>query len=279
MPAWVLSRSVSGQFSGLDPSELTASLKVKIIFCITAVAVLPLFFTGPIPQDTAYHNFADQRLLFGIPDFWNVVSNIPYALIGIAGIASLLAKPVSGGLPELRQNYLLFFAGICLVGIGSAWYHWSPSNQSLVWDRLPMTIAFMAFFSTILGEYLSPKIGKSVLWPLILTGILSVLYWHATELSGHGDLRPYIVIQFLPMILVPAIMLTYKSAFRSNSLVWGFMFAYVIAKITEYYDVEIFNLASISGHTLKHLISAGGVCLYYLALKKRIALTEQVTGS
>lgn len=198
--------------------------------------------------------------------------------MGIAGVAYIIARPVSGGLPELRQNYFLFFAGVFLVGIGSAWYHWSPSNQSLVWDRLPMTIAFMAFFTAILGEYFSPKTGKSVLWPLLLAGIFSVLYWHATELSGHGDLRPYIVIQFLPMILIPAIMLTHQSAFRSNSLVWGFMIAYIIAKITEYYDVEIYDLISISGHTLKHLISAGGVFLYYLALKKRIALTGHVTG-
>ena len=240
--------------------------------------ILPLLFTGPIPQDPAYHNFADQRPLFGIPAFWNVVSNALYVLIGFAGMILILAKPVPGGLPGLKQNYVLFFAGVFLTGIGSSWYHWSPSNQSLLWDRLPMTIAFMAFFSAILGEYFSARAGKSVLWPLIITGILSVIYWYLTEQAGHGDLRPYIAVQFLPMILIPAIMLILDSGFKSNRLVWCFLVAYLAAKITEYYDAEIFELVSISGHTLKHLLSAGGVYLYYLALKKRIPKTRQAAG-
>jgi len=136
-----------------------------------------------------------------------------------------------------------------------------------------MTIAFMAFFSAIIGEYYSAKTGKLVLWPCTIAGIVSVFYWHFTEQTGQGDLRLYIVVQFLPMILIPVIMLINESKFKSNSLIWWFMIAYLIAKITEYYDAEIFDLISISGHTLKHFISAAGLYLYYLALKKRIPKT------
>lgn len=243
---------------------------MKIIFGIAATAILALFVTDPVPQDPEYHEFADQRLLFGIPAFWNVISNIPYVFIAIAGIVFTLTKPIQGGLPELRHNYILFFTGIFLVGFGSSWYHWAPSNANLVWDRLPMTIAFMAFFSAMIGEYYSTRAGNLVLWPLIIVGMLSVFYWHLTEQAGHGDLRPYAAVQFLPMILIPAIMLKHEPRFKSNRFVWWFMIAYLVAKIAEQYDTEIFNLVSISGHTLKHLVSATGIYLYYLALKKRI---------
>jgi hypothetical protein len=40
----------------------------------------------PIVQNQNYHDFADQRTLFGIPHFWNVVSNIPFLGIGAAGL-------------------------------------------------------------------------------------------------------------------------------------------------------------------------------------------------
>ena len=255
---------------------MNAPLKVIIIFSLAAVAILPFFFTGPIPQPPDYHNFADQRAIVGIPGFWNVISNIPYLLIGITGIVFTLTKPVPGGLPELRQNYLLFFTGVFLLGLGSSWYHWSPSNSSLVWDRLPMTIAFMAFFSAIIGEYYSTRAGNLVLWPLIIVGMLSVFYWQFTEQAEHGDLRPYAAVQFLPMLLIPVIMLINESRFKSNRLLWWFMTAYLIAKFAEQYDTEIFDMVSISGHTLKHLISAAGIYLYYLALDRRILKTRKI---
>src|SRR5258708_13040684 len=47
------------------------------------VALLPL---PPLLQDQAYHQFADQRELFGIPNFWNVVSNLPFVAVGAVGL-------------------------------------------------------------------------------------------------------------------------------------------------------------------------------------------------
>jgi len=257
---------------------LSRSIKVNIISGIAVTLLLLLFLTNPVPQDPEYHNFADQRLIYGIPNFWNVISNIPYVIIGLIGIVFVQIKAIQGGLCDLKLNYALFFTGVLLVGFGSSWYHWSPSNASLLWDRLPMTVAFMAFFSAILGEYYPVRVGKILLWPLIITGVLSVIYWHFTELAGQGDLRPYAAVQFLPMILIPIIMLTRASRFTSNQLIWWFMIAYLIAKITEYYDTDILDLVSISGHTLKHLISAAGTYLFYLALNKRILKPDSVNG-
>ena len=40
---------------------------------------------APLAQDLTYHNFADQRSLYGVPHFWNVASNLPFAVIGFLG--------------------------------------------------------------------------------------------------------------------------------------------------------------------------------------------------
>ena len=161
---------------------------------------------------------------------------------------------------EIKPAYILFFVGVSLVAFGSGYYHLWPSNQTLVWDRLPMTIAFMALFSIIIAEFVSLRLGKLALWPLVVFGGFSVVYWHVTELGGHGDLRLYALVKFLPMILIPLMLLLFKPKFSEVSGYWLLMFAYVLAKLFEHYDEATYHLFSfISGHSLKHIIAAAGV--------------------
>lgn len=236
------------------------------LLAIVAVAFLP-----PVPQDPAYHDFVDQRTLYGIPNFWNVVSNVPFVLAGLLGLRLLSGqRPAPGGLPELRTAYRVFFTGVLLTGFGSAFYHLAPSNAALVWDRLPMTLAFMAFFSMIVGEYLSPGAGRALLWPLIVVGILSIVYWHMTERAGHGDLRPYGLVQFLPMVLIPMILLMFRSRLNGAVFLWAMIAAYVVSKITEYYDAELYAaIGALSGHSIKHIAAAVGTLFIYIALRRR----------
>ena len=241
-----------------------------LLFLVALVVVAVLLIHGPVPQDPAYHAFADQGTLFNIPHFQNVISNIPYVLVGIAGISLVARNEIPGGLAGLRLHYLLFFIGVTLVGAGSAWYHLSPSNASLVWDRLPMTIAFMAFFTAIVGEYYTVETGRRLLWPMVAAGLISVIYWHMTEQAGKGDLRPYAVVQFLPMLLIPLIVFIRPARLQPSSYLWGMMLCYLLAKIMELYDSEIYSMTGfMGGHALKHLVSAVGTGFYYLALKKR----------
>ena len=72
-----------------------------------------------------------------------------------------------------------------------------------------MTIAFMAFMSIIIGEYISEKAASTALIPLVLIGIISVIYWYITEQAGQGDLRPYALVQFLPMVIIPMVLLMF----------------------------------------------------------------------
>lgn len=237
---------------------------------IVATILIVMLFVPEIPQDLAYHNFADQRAMLGVPNLLNVLSNIIFLVVGISGVVYLLKKPTVGLITELYSAYLIFFIGIFFVGIGSSYFHIAPSNQTLIWDRLPMTIAFMAFFSIILAEFVSLKLGKWLLLPLLVVGIFSVWYWNYTEQLGAGDLRLYALVQFLPMLLIPIILVVYPSKFTHKNLFWFFLAFYVLAKILEEFDEGFYQVLSIvSGHSLKHVAASLGCGVFLYQIKKR----------
>lgn len=246
------------------------SWRAGLLCAVGGVSVLGLALHAPIPQDPSYHAFADQRRLLGVPNFWDVVSNLPFFLAGVAGLRALRRECLPGALPPLYSAYATFFVGAVLVAFGSGYYHWHPDNDSLVWDRLPMTIGFMAFVSLVIGEHGHPDRGRRCLPWLLVLGVASVLYWAVTESQGRGDLRPYAVIQFLPILLIPLTIVLYPSAFSGVRYLWGIVGAYAVAKVLESLDAPIYRACGFfSGHTLKHVAAAAGVYLLVPALRYR----------
>jgi hypothetical protein len=258
--------------SGIAHREVTMhhDRRIRILWIITLAALIAVFNFAPIPQNPAYHRFADRRLIAGLPNFWNVVSNIPFLIVGIIGMRQVLKQQPMGALAGLRWIYFAFFVGVFLTGIGSAYYHLDPDNRTLVWDRLPMTIGFMALFSAIVGEYISIGAARTLFAPLLIIGLASVFYWHVTELDGRGDLRAYALVQFLPMVLIPLILWLFKSGSRDSRYYWGMIAAYALSKGAEYFDGGLYGLGgAVSGHTLKHLIAALAPYIFYRALRQR----------
>ena len=224
----------------------------------------------PIPQDVLYHNFEDNNTYFGIANFWNVISNSPFLFVGLLGLMQLNKLKI---IPALKSAYFMLFLGVLLVAFGSGYYHFIPNNKTLVWDRLPMTIAFMALFTIIIGEFISIKIAKKLFYPLLFLGLFSVYYWYSTEQNGAGDLRFYALIQFLPMLLIPVILMIYRSKFTNSNAYWHLLLAYFLAKVLEYFDVALHQLVGfgISGHPIKHLVAAIGMYILLRSYEKRIA--------
>ncbi len=245
------------------------STRLYILGGFSLVALLVTVLVDPIAQDLSYHNFADQRQLLGIPNFWNVISNLPFLLLGLAGGFILRASVPTGGLLKLRPAYSIFFAGVAFTAFGSGYYHLNPNNETLVWDRLSMSVAFMAFFSIVISEYISLRWGRRLLLPLLIVGLVSVYYWSYTEAAGQGDLRPYGLVQFLPALLIPAILLMFPSPFGNSVYIWAMLGCYLVAKLTEFLDVPLFEATGMSGHAIKHLAAAGGGLFFYLALLRR----------
>jgi hypothetical protein len=240
-----------------------------IIF--TALLALGAILTqGPIPQDVSYHLFVDTREIWSVPNFWNVVTNIPFAIVGLLGLYKLGLPGKLSFLGETRMAYTLLFFGTFLVSFGSSYYHLAPDNQTLVWDRLPMTIAFMALFSIIISEFISVRSGRALLLPLILAGILSVVYWHFSEIRGAGDLRFYALVQFYPMLAIPIMMICFRSSCTHVYAYWWLLLAYIIAKLFEHFDAEVYDmLGFISGHSLKHQTAALGMYVLLVFYQKR----------
>lgn len=221
-------------------------------------------------QWIGYHQFADVRTIWGIPNFWNVVSNIPFFVVGLLGCC-LLRKKWNNKQIEIRQAivFFIFFMGVFLTGIGSFYYHLTPNNTTLVWDRIPMTMVFMSLLSFTVMEKINLKWGFRLLIPLILFGFFSVFYWHQTELQNQGDLRLYGVVQFYSILMIIFILCFFHSTYPAFKNYFAMFVLYALAKCFEYFDHEIYNLnGMISGHTLKHLCAAISTYFMVIILKE-----------
>ncbi len=228
-----------------------------------------------IPQPLSYHNFADRRELFGIPNFGDVTSNLPFAVVGICGLVFLWkcnSSTADGHFLERREQwpYLFVFVGLLLTAFGSSYYHVNPNNATLVWDRLPMTITFMGMVAAVIMERISLRLGLWLLPILLLVGLGSVLQWNWSEMRGAGDLRFYAAVQaYSAMVILLALLFPPRyTRGRDLGFVVGF---YALAKALEYFDKPIFAaLRVVSGHTLKHLAAAAaGYCILRMVEKRQ----------
>jgi len=237
-----------------------------------SIITFGFLLSSPIPQDPAYHQFADGRAILAISNFWDVASNLPFLVVGLWGLAYVRRHGSLVCIPGLQPAYGIFFVGILLTAFGSGYYHLNPANEPLIWDRLPMTIGFAGLFSIIIGEFVSVRAARRILVPLLVVGVASVGYWAITEARNVGDLRPYAVVQFLPMLLIPIILVLYKPSIGSTKYFWLMMLFYLLAKLFEFFDAAIFSAGQIvSGHTLKHLFASMAplTMLYALAVRRR----------
>ena len=197
----------------------------------------------------------------GLPNFGDTASNIGFLIVGMLGLSFAIGKRGRSMFDPSgeRWPYLVFFAGVALVSVGSAYYHANPTTEALFWDRLPMTVAFMALFSAFIMDRVHARVGVVVMLPLLLVvGVASVVYWAWTEAAGHGDLRPYGLVQFYPMLAIPLICWLFPGRQTSGKHVFYLIFWYALAKLCEHFDHGIYALLgdAVSGHTLKHLLSA-----------------------
>jgi hypothetical protein len=254
----------------------TRRSNILALLAISACAIAVMCFVSPIPQEQAYYNFADTRMMLSIPYAMDVLSNIPFILVGIAGLFLVGKRFIAKTATPVDPMYFVFFIGVFLTGFGSGYFHIEPNNATLVWDRLPMTIAFMALFSAIIAERISLKAGRILLVPLLAFGIFTIWYWQLTESCGVGDLRPYALVQFLPMILIPFILWRFPPRYTRGydfviTLGW-----YGLSKLSEALDTQIFAAGSIiSGHSLKHIFAAIGTYWILRMVLKR----EKINGS
>ena len=241
---------------------------------------LPLFITlflagvallhGPIAQLPNYHDFADQGILFGIPHFADVLSNLGFALVALWGWRRLAPACTHPALAAGWAGYRLFLAGLMLTALGSTWYHLDPDNARLVWDRLPITIACGGLLAGVWGDMRQRSSRGMAAW-LALAGVASVAWWYFTELAGSGDLRPYLLLQILPILLIPLLQWIHGAPRAERWAFAGALLLYIFAKFAEINDHQIAAvLGAPTGHTLKHLLATAAAALVTASLVQRV---------
>jgi len=240
--------------------------RIWLVTGITLLAIAAALLIPAMPQPLAYHDFADERTAVGVPNFLNVTSNIGFLVVGILGLVAALGRRTCFQFSVERWPYAIFFVGVLLTSAGSSYYHLTPNNETLFWDRFPMTIAFMALVCSQIVDRINVRAGLALLLPMLLLGAASVIYWRVTERAGVGNVIPYAVLQGYSMLILLLMTAFVPSRYtRGNDLYWVFGW-YALSKVLETFDSEVFGLLGhvVSGHTLKHFAAAlagAAVCL------------------
>ncbi len=226
---------------------------------LIAASLVGLLLLPPIPQVQDYHQFADRRTIFGIPNFWNIVSNLPFLIAGVAGLWRF----------HRHATAAVFFLGVFLTGIGSSYYHWAPHDGTLFWDRLPMTMSFAALLALVVGDRVGTAAGVVVLWPVLALGVFSLLWWLWTD-----DLRLYFWVQFSPVFAAIFLFFLYPARY-TGSYYWIIaILLYAFAKLFEFADRLIYSAGNlVSGHALKHFAAAAAcfAILRYFRVRRPVA--------
>ena len=227
------------------------------------ILILLAIFLPSIGQNQNYHNFADQRVLFGVNNAFDTLSNLAFIMVGILGLVNFYNNQYIKISNSFSVILNLFFISIILTGLGSSFYHLSPNDFTLVFDRLAMSLVFASILAMLAYLKISPRFGLHTLAELLILAPLTVLIW-----KFNGNLTPYVVLQFGGIILVILTLLLTKTRMQGPCFT-SLIILYGAAKLAEFYDEKIFNLSQnlISGHTLKHLIAALAVIIFVSPLK------------
>ncbi|WP_210543536.1 hypothetical protein [Rhodoferax sp. PAMC 29310] len=211
------------------------------------------------------HPFVDARTLWGMPNGMDVLSNTPLGLAGLIGLLTLRGKPVSRA---TRNAMAVFFAGLLLAGMGSAWYHWLPDASGLVVDRLGMAVTFAGAIAVALAERIDQRAAQTSLVAILATAIVS-----AALPFTHGNVLTWVVVQFGGMALILWAAMQTRLADAVGVNLGALIAIYVLAKLCELNDATLFHLSGewISGHSLKHGVAALAVLPVIVALLRQNA--------
>lgn len=221
---------------------------------VGCLALLVLALVGPaVSQPADYHAFADQRMVLGVPNAMDVLTNLPFALWALAGGVCLWRLPV-GALTSVQRSLAgLFFVGLLVTAAGSTWYHWLPDDAGLAVDRCGMVFAFAG----LLGLATAGRISARAAWVLaptmLVLGLASVGVW-----ARSGNVLPWAVLQFGGMALVLCLA-SMKALPGALAVRWGAVIViYAIAKGLELGDHAVLEWSGgwVSGHSLKHVVAS-----------------------
>jgi len=218
------------------------------------------------------HPFVDARTLWGVPNALDVLSNAPLSLAGVLGLLAVRAR----ALPDATGAALrVFFTGLLLTGLGSAWYHWAPDAAGLVWDRLGMAITFAGALALAVAERVGQLPARATLWATLALAVVSA----ALPLI-QGNVLPWAVVQYGGVALFVWAAGQSPAPGAIGVRVGVLIAWYALAKALELGDAAVFRATAelLSGHSLKHLAAAFAAWPVLAAVRAQ-ALRQNAAGS
>jgi hypothetical protein len=264
--------------------KLGSRLKKTVVWIATGgVAVASVAYR--LPQPPGYHSFADQRMVSGIPNFTNVGSNAAFAIVGVSALVGLCGKKGGAAAGNDRRRemapFLVFYLAAVGVAAGSVLYHYAPSNLTLFWDRLPMALCVAALASGLLAGRLGVEAGG---WAFRVLGLMipvTVVYWRRSEMSGAGNVWPYLCWMYGALLVTALIMLLYEPRHTTSVHEWVALLLFAGAMLFDtLLDHWFYSLVGfMGGHALKHLLAASGMFwLWWFSLRQRVPLDPTALG-
>ncbi len=235
-----------------------------IFIALALFSVIFVLSCSPIYDPSDVNAYADERSFLGIPNFFLVAPDVLFLVFGLMGLWKLGHQRTT----FLRSIWTVFFIASIGIGLGSGYYHLDPSDPRLFWDRISISTALMALVAGVISERISLNRAKIIAPLLILAGMGSIFYW-----AWSGDIRFYLLVQYFSIIALPLLCLCFPM--KGDKYIYGAVIFYVLAKLVEIVDGQIFSLTHqmISGLTLKQLLAAGGV--YFVYRKSTMAYNGQ----
>jgi hypothetical protein len=250
------------------------ALAGALLLCVIGTALLPA-----IPQPQGYHAFADARQLFGIANFWNVVSNVPIGIAGLAGLIVVVRQPALFLEPGENLAYACFFGATLLAAVGSTYYHLVPNDARLLWDRLPIGLATTVLPIAVAADHFGARSARPLILPALLAGAVAAVYWRMSELAGHGNVVPYLMLQLLAIVAV-LILARRPGRYSRGRDLWVVIGLYGLARLTEVFDAAIYRAGGLlSGHTIKHLLAALAAAWVLRMIRLRVPVTPMQAAS
>ncbi|EAQ96675.1 hypothetical protein KT71_06609 [Congregibacter litoralis KT71] len=257
-----------------SPIELaSAGILFVVSFVISAIK--------PLPQPADYHQLADQRTIFGVPNAIDVFTNFPYVVVSI--VALFCVTRLYRESREVLAAFIFgcFFLSTASVSITSSLYHLAPNNVSLVGDRL--SIVFSATF--LVGVACLKVFGSRETLRVVaisgIYGVSSMLYWCLTSGSRLENILYYVAFQIFVVCFVA--FCCFLRCARSMSYKWllSAVVAYAASKPFEINDAQFLALTNglISGHSAKHLVIVFCVCAVLMHMLRSGDFSCRSSGS
>ena len=236
----------------VDTTGASRPAELALLLAVAALAVLAALLpaTG-LPA--GYHDFADQRTLLGLPHALDVLSNLPFAVMGAWGLWWLRRVPLDRLGTAQRGLAGLFFIGLIATAFCSSGYHLDPHDAGLCIDRVGMSLAFAGLLGLAAADRISARAGVA------LAALVAVAA-PATALVAWlgGNMTPWAVLQGGGLVLLAALAMRRPQSRALGFSIIGVIAFYALAKALELADAPVFALTQqlISGHSAKHLVAA-----------------------